>query len=532
MRYLGRYLSRLLGRSLTFMLGALPACVQDIAVSWHANLSNIQVDSGVDLSNFEKISSSASEQTLDIEYGNSIFCKVVFDSGLFVKYSSDNGDSWSTSTIPATITIPTRIRYINSLFILIGENSSGYPIISTTTDFVTWSTAAVVDTVSYSNFLVDVAYNSGTYVFSGLHPNEGVYTTTNLTSFINVVVDAGASAGGNLEGVVYDGSNFVVTVNQGDYYSYKSSNGSSWTPGLSGQINTIESPSRLLNNNTIVFSGLIAGQSYPISISDDSGDTWTGIEIPNFGIQGVGCATSNGSDLMVIKSGATPITVAYTHDVLAQPIQWNLYDIDNAYSSSRITYGNMYFMFSSKNQANNTFWIDRLNISASNNYTKESIGEDTRDVYYGQYLSSGTINFGTGRTGTFDYTDPSTGNPVTGVAMGTAVSVPVNGICDIITSDGSEYPCVEGVGTVLHDIEQADHIGVTSPVWDKDLNGSDHLNQHGFLTKADNDAEGEDWETLVEGSPVTLDNNCLIPLKKKSNELIAVMNATLNFTLG
>jgi len=133
-------------------------------------------------------------------------------------------------------------------------------------------------------------------------------------------------------------------------------------------------------------------------------------------------------------------------------------------------------------------------------------------VFFGQYLSSGTINFGTGRSGTFDYTDPSDGSSVTGVAMGTAVSVPANGICDIVTSDGSDYPCCERAGTVLHDVlENSEHILITSPVWAEALYGTDYLNQYGYTDKTHSDAAGYDWETMVNGSNITLDDDTLVP---------------------
>ena len=132
-------------------------------------------------------------------------------------------------------------------------------------------------------------------------------------------------------------------------------------------------------------------------------------------------------------------------------------------------------------------WYKNLIVSGDTCYDVIGKREDT--IFFGQYLSSGTIDFG--RSGTFDYIDPSTGNSVTGVAMSDSYAVPANGICEITTSDGSFYPCCERAGTVLHDVkEDIVHILVTTPVWAETLYGTDFLNQYGYADKTDSDAEG------------------------------------------
>jgi hypothetical protein len=152
--------------------------------------------------------------------------------------------------------------------------------------------------------------------------------------------------------------------------------------------------------------------------------------------------------------------------------------------------------------------------SIQNNEVNEEIGIRFDTVYYGQYLSSGTINFYR-TTGTFDYIDPSDGSQITGVSMpGTGLwAVPVNGVAEIEIDDGSYYPVCERAGDVLHDVSgNAIHISVSTPVWDETLYGSDYLNQCGYINKALSDFMAYNWETYVDGSPVTLDNNCLVPL--------------------
>lgn len=145
----------------------------------------------------------------------------------------------------------------------------------------------------------------------------------------------------------------------------------------------------------------------------------------------------------------------------------------------------------------------------------DAIGVRSDDIYYGQYLdaTSGQINFYRS-TGTFDYTDPSDGSLVEDVAIpGDGLyTIPVNGICDIVTSDGSRYPCCERAGTVLHDVlENSVHISVSSPSWAETLYGSDHLNQYGYATKTNYDDASETFQSLVNGSNVALDDSTLVP---------------------
>lgn len=163
---------------------------------------------------------------------------------------------------------------------------------------------------------------------------------------------------------------------------------------------------------------------------------------------------------------------------------------------------------------------------------QDQIGLRVDTIYYGQYLSVGTINFYR-TSGTFDYTDPSTGNQVTGVAMpGTGLwAVPANGVADIELSDGSYYPICERAGTVLHDVsDNAIHISVATPTWAETLYGSDYLNQCGYINKALSDHEGYNWETYVDGSPIVLDNACLVPLAN-TEEPQTTLNTLVNFIM-
>lgn len=159
---------------------------------------------------------------------------------------------------------------------------------------------------------------------------------------------------------------------------------------------------------------------------------------------------------------------------------------------------------------------DSITIAGTSTYVEDAIGEDTRNIYYGQYLISGTIDFNR-TSGTFDYTDPSDGSLVEDAAIPSdgLYAIPVNGICEVVTSDGSRYPVCERAGNVLHDVfENSTHISVTTPVWGETLYGSDYLNQQGYITKADSDALSYLWETEVDGTPITLNDDCLVPLSQ------------------
>lgn len=164
-------------------------------------------------------------------------------------------------------------------------------------------------------------------------------------------------------------------------------------------------------------------------------------------------------------------------------------------------------------------WHKNLNTTSTEGgtlYVKDEIGTRTDTVYYGQYLdnTSGQINFYRD-SGTFDYTKPSDGTLVEDIVIPASglYTIPTNGICDIVTSDGSEYPVCERAGTVLHDTKQnAKHISVAAPSWSETLYGSDYLNQYGYVDKTANDALSYAWETDVNGVYTPLHIDTLVPL--------------------
>jgi len=217
---------------------------------------------------------------------------------------------------------------------------------------------------------------------------------------------------------------------------------------------------------------------------------------------------------------------------------WNV-NINNSHTYSGQPAGNQDSAW-----ADNTGSIDgaldgvlsTTSISDTDQYVEESIGTRIDTIYYGQYLdaTSGQINFYRSNdpgVNTFSYTDPSAGSLVEDVdiPVGGLYAIPANGICNIITSDGSEYPVCERAGTVLHDVENGIHISVTSPSWSESLYGSDYLNQCGFVNKELSDQLGLPWEAVVNGSDVALDDDTLVPVKK--NDYINELDAVLDFLL-
>jgi hypothetical protein len=122
-------------------------------------------------------------------------------------------------------------------------------------------------------------------------------------------------------------------------------------------------------------------------------------------------------------------------------------------------------------------WNKELTTTAST--VPDAVGIRTDTIYYGQYISAGTINLYR-TSGTYEYIDPSDGSSVTGVSVPVdgLVTVPANGICNIEISDGSKYPCVERAGNVIHDIVNDVHIsasGVSGAVTVLDFDTSTYV---------------------------------------------------------
>lgn len=103
------------------------------------------------------------------------------------------------------------------------------------------------------------------------------------------------------------------------------------------------------------------------------------------------------------------------------------------------------------------------------------------------------------------------GSPANGTVFGSPDTINISTTGDWVYT--SFYPCIEGIGTVIHDVmEESIHISINTPVWDETLYGSDYLNQKGYVDKEDFTDAGYDFETIVDGVTETLNNDCRVPL--------------------
>jgi hypothetical protein len=136
------------------------------------------------------------------------------------------------------------------------------------------------------------------------------------------------------------------------------------------------------------------------------------------------------------------------------------------------------------------------------------------DIYiYDDPLGVNTLtnNFPGNPSGDVDTSWDDTVGSITATLSGVSSTRNINSNGDITYT--SFYPTCERAGTVLHDVtENSIHISVDTPSWSESLYGSDYLNQKGFVTKSESDALGYDWETLVNITPITLNDNTLVPL--------------------
>lgn len=170
-------------------------------------------------------------------------------------------------------------------------------------------------------------------------------------------------------------------------------------------------------------------------------------------------------------------------------------------------------------------WFKNLNVSL-----EDSVGDRSNTIYYGQYLAQNSIINFYRTSGTFDYINPQTGASVSGVSIPIdgLYTVPADGVCEIITSDGSYYPVCERSGNILHDVVNGVHLSVSSTVWAEFLYGSDYLNQEGYIDKTTSDNKGYSWTSIVNGISTPLDNNCLIPLRGEDENLQNTLDSSIN----
>lgn len=175
------------------------------------------------------------------------------------------GKSWTVEYCANTSQIYTRIRYLNGVWIIVGNNG----LIKTSTDMVNWT----VRTSGVTTFLVDVAWNGTYYVAIG---DSSTYLRSS-----DLVTWAPAASRPNTNGtnqtIVSNGGRFVTTEFQSNGQIITSTDGLNWTltyPTITGPI----------GNMVVYGNGLyvVGGRAGRIWTSYD-GATWTekSIPIPN-----------------------------------------------------------------------------------------------------------------------------------------------------------------------------------------------------------------------------------------------------------
>jgi hypothetical protein len=138
-------------------------------------------------------SSDAVAWTTQTSHTNSTLYGVTYGDGLFVTVGaggaiveSPDAVNWSASSVKAGELYG--IAYGNKMFVAVGESSSFYPLIMTSPDGVTWSSAYTNDIPDA--YLTDVTFNNGTFVVTGLSGQiltspDGISWTSRNTGTMN-----------------------------------------------------------------------------------------------------------------------------------------------------------------------------------------------------------------------------------------------------------------------------------------------------------------------------------------------------------
>jgi hypothetical protein len=207
------------------------------------------------------------------------------NNGDFGTAVSSNGTSWTGPSVDISgstfMPIVTWSSYHN-LFLAVGINSSNYPIYSTSSDGVTWSSPAVINATGIGN-LWSLAVNSAGVFVVIMITNPGgaaVYSTsTDVTSWTTPASITGITSGvyfQNSSITVNSAGNFVVTgYNAFDSTAWSSfsANGSSWS---SQQFSSGFTPRAVTwssyHNLFVTVGGISGGLAYSTSTN---GTTWT-----------------------------------------------------------------------------------------------------------------------------------------------------------------------------------------------------------------------------------------------------------------
>lgn len=212
------------------------------------------------------------ENFYSMAYGNGKFVANGYDnSTAFIRYSTDNGTSWTTASTDAVTLY--RIKYLNGWFIGLGVNNNSWEgVIMVSSNGIAWTDATPV-TAYTVGYYKDVVYDGSKYHVLGVEfeYDEGLgynytkqfftlSTTTPQTaaSYTNKAVctniPVGAKLGGDYDqgALNYDGSRFiggVMDMTTGRDYLIYSADGTSWTcveqPGYSAPVSSVVDNSKV-----------------------------------------------------------------------------------------------------------------------------------------------------------------------------------------------------------------------------------------------------------------------------------------------
>jgi hypothetical protein len=609
MKYLGRYLSRLLGKSLTRLFLSLPACVRDITVAWWKDLNNIQVGTetvsglmefdGVD---DEVVFSGTPDITGNRTVSFKLYIKDVMDGG-HILYIGDSGSQCLSVRVLS-----------NTLRAYALRDSTSHTIRSYNVDYTSPSPPDLETGVIYNIQITKTSTDITSFVVNGVDNSTSFPTSQNISS---TGFSIGSIGGTNLNNnfhiwdINIDGNHAYTGQPNGNQDSAwvdtigsidGTVNGSPEADSISADCDCIEE-SIGTRIDTVYYGQYLDATSGQINFyrtgssagtfdyTDPSdGSLVEGVLIPETGLYTIpangicdigvyprsggtvsGLLAFDGVDDYVGFSSIPDVTGSkevsfklYVHEavaVLIQPIfVIQSSNTDKLYCEITPSNGEMR-VYAGLNGTDASVTIDLTSLSTDwlgevlNIEIIKSAGQIISVLVNGEDLATfsttgsslsdgfriggiiGTPTFLAEQIYIWDLTIGSShqwlGQPngnldsawedIKGSIDGTVNGSPTTTSIDtgITLSYTSFYPVCERAGTVLHDVtESSRHISVATPSWSETLYGSDFLNQCGFIDKEQSDYLGYDWETEVNGSPVVLDDDTLVPLGQWSYQTL------------
>jgi hypothetical protein len=156
-----------------------------------------------------------------IAYGNSTWVAALSLTG--VRYSTNNGATWATSTLTGVGILNTAksVSYINGSFYAVGQTSSNsIGPIATSTDAITWTT---VYSTYKTNVIWSIAYGNGIWMVGGSGANIQ-YSKDNFITWVTSPISK--NSGASIYKIIYTDNVFYFVTS--DNYIYASTDAISW----------------------------------------------------------------------------------------------------------------------------------------------------------------------------------------------------------------------------------------------------------------------------------------------------------------